>query len=128
MESKISEYKANLASREQELADSRRNARDEEKEISRLRGISEQDKEAAKQMAAELQGAQAEAAASAAKSSSVGQALEQARAQMQKEEVDIKQVLLQRQNTEDSMESKISEYKANLASREQELADSRRNA
>jgi len=115
MESKISEYKANLASREQELADSRRNARDEEKEISRLRGISEQDKEAAKQMTAELQSAQAEAAASAAKSGSVGQALEQARAQMQKEEVDIKQVLLQRQNTEDSMESKISEYKAKLA-------------
>merc|ERR1719443_1715857 len=104
MQDKANEYKAKLTSDEQELANWRRKAQDVEEEISRVRGVSEQDKDASKQLTAELQSAQAEAAASAANASAVGQALEQARAQMQKEEVQIKQVLLQRQNTEDSME------------------------
>merc|ERR1719197_904844 len=62
-----------------------------------------------------LQNAQAAAAASAANATAVRKELERARAQVQQEKADIKQVLLQRTDSEDSMEESLAEYKAKLA-------------
>merc|ERR1719217_467796 len=115
MEESIADYKAKVARDEEEMANWRRKAHEEEDEMNRMREISDHDKAATTQLSTELSSAQADAAAAAANATAVRKELDRARAQVQQEKADIKQVLLQRTDSEESMEESLADYKAKLA-------------
>jgi chromosome segregation ATPase len=115
LQDKANEYKANLAKAAEESANWRHKAHEELDEIDRMREESGNEKASSTQLTAELSSAQAAAAAAAAKAAAVQKELLGARSEMQAEKADVKKVLLQRTDSEESMEESLADYKAKLA-------------